>query len=157
MLVLTRKLQEKIRIGDQVTITVLRMKGKAVRLGIEAPTDVAVIRGELIFEQDGEAVGRPGNRAGDNSGKLAVPEIASVAGSATSAGAAESIKDRTEPTWARDTHPHPPTSRTRGVEPNSEVRLARVSRDKAAQFLARTAPATGGPLRSMLDERSKAV
>lgn len=50
MLVLTRKLQEKIRIGDQVTITVLRMKGKAVRLGIEAPLDVNVIRGELCFD-----------------------------------------------------------------------------------------------------------
>ena len=39
MLVLTRKYQEKIRIGDNITITVLRMKGKAVRLGIEAPTE----------------------------------------------------------------------------------------------------------------------
>ena len=37
MLVLTRKYQEKIRIGENITITVLRMKGKAVRLGIEAP------------------------------------------------------------------------------------------------------------------------
>src|SRR4051794_13136366 len=50
MLVLTRKYQEKIRIGDNITITVLRTKGKAVRLGIEAPTDVPVIRGELSFE-----------------------------------------------------------------------------------------------------------
>src|ERR1041385_3050783 len=53
MLVLTRKYQEKIRIGNNITITVLRTKGKAVRLGIEAPTDVPVIRGELSFE--GEA------------------------------------------------------------------------------------------------------
>ncbi len=50
MLVLTRKLNEKIRIGPSITITVLRMKGKAVRLGIEAPQDVSVIRGELCFE-----------------------------------------------------------------------------------------------------------
>src|SRR4051812_18966512 len=49
MLVLTRKYQEKIKIGDNITITVLRMKGKAVRLGIEAPTNVPVIRGELSF------------------------------------------------------------------------------------------------------------
>jgi carbon storage regulator len=54
MLVLTRKYQEKIRIGDNITITVLRTKGKAVRLGIEAPTDVPVIRGELSFEHDSE-------------------------------------------------------------------------------------------------------
>ncbi|NOY42604.1 MAG: carbon storage regulator [Planctomycetes bacterium] len=50
MLVLTRKQNEKIRIGEQITITVLRMKGKAVRLGIEAPSDVNVLRGELVFE-----------------------------------------------------------------------------------------------------------
>ncbi len=40
MLVLTRKQNEKIQIGDQITITVLRMKGKAVRLGIEAPIEM---------------------------------------------------------------------------------------------------------------------
>ena len=50
MLVLTRKQNDKIQIGDQITITVLRMKGKAVRLGIEAPADVNVMRGELVFE-----------------------------------------------------------------------------------------------------------
>src|SRR3954454_5446161 len=55
MLVLTRKYQEKIRIGDNITITVLRTKGKAVRLGIEAPTDVPVIRGELSFEVQPES------------------------------------------------------------------------------------------------------
>src|SRR6187399_3283196 len=54
MLVLTRKYQEKIKIGDNITITVLRMKGKAVRLGIEAPTDVPVIRGELSFVVDSD-------------------------------------------------------------------------------------------------------
>jgi carbon storage regulator CsrA len=51
MLVLTRKYQEKIRIGNDITITVLRTKGKAVRLGIEAPANVPVIRGELKFEE----------------------------------------------------------------------------------------------------------
>ena len=54
MLVLTRKHQEKIRIGDHIVITVLKTKGKTVRLGIEAPTEVPVIRGELSFE--GQAV-----------------------------------------------------------------------------------------------------
>ncbi|MEX0642399.1 MAG: carbon storage regulator [Pirellulales bacterium] len=51
MLVLTRKYQEKVHIGDGITITVLRTKGKAVRLGIEAPPEVPVIRGELTFEE----------------------------------------------------------------------------------------------------------
>lgn len=48
MLVLTRKPHEKIQIGEHVTITVLKTKGKAVRLGIEAPADIAVLRGELV-------------------------------------------------------------------------------------------------------------
>lgn len=51
MLVLTRKPQEKIRIGDDITITVIKTKGKGVRLGIEAPNHVPVLRGELT-EQD---------------------------------------------------------------------------------------------------------
>jgi carbon storage regulator CsrA len=54
MLVLTRKQSESIRIGDSITITVLRMKGKSVRLGIQAPHELTVIRGELAFDQDGE-------------------------------------------------------------------------------------------------------
>lgn len=47
MLVLTRKLQEKICIGNDITVTVLRVKGQQVRIGIEAPRDIRVIRGEL--------------------------------------------------------------------------------------------------------------
>lgn len=47
MLVLTRKLHEKIVIGDNVVVTVLRTKGNSVRLGIEAPRSVKVVRGEL--------------------------------------------------------------------------------------------------------------
>ena len=47
MLVLTRKQQEQIRIGDQVTVTILRIKGNTVRIGIEAPRQVRVVRAEL--------------------------------------------------------------------------------------------------------------
>lgn len=47
MLVLTRKLNEQIRIGDDVTITVIRVKGNTIRLGIEAPRETRVVRGEL--------------------------------------------------------------------------------------------------------------
>ena len=50
MLVLTRKQNEKICIGNEVTITVLRTKGKAVRLGIEAPAQISILRGELVRE-----------------------------------------------------------------------------------------------------------
>lgn len=47
MLVLTRKRGEQIRIGDDIVITVLRVKGQAVRIGIEAPQQHRVIRQEL--------------------------------------------------------------------------------------------------------------
>lgn len=52
MLVLTRKPQEKIRIGDDITVTVIKTKGKGVRLGIEAPGNVPVLRGELAAARD---------------------------------------------------------------------------------------------------------
>lgn len=54
MLVLTRKQSEKIRIGNNITITVIRMKGKSVRLGIEAPNSISVLRGELAFDAKGD-------------------------------------------------------------------------------------------------------
>ena len=47
MLVLTRKLQQQIKIGDSITVTVLRVKGSTVRIGVQAPRDVRVVRGEL--------------------------------------------------------------------------------------------------------------
>jgi carbon storage regulator len=50
MLVLTRKLGENIRIGENVKITVLDLKGGQVKLGIDAPPDIAVHR-EEIFER----------------------------------------------------------------------------------------------------------
>ncbi|REK25714.1 MAG: hypothetical protein DWQ42_10695 [Planctomycetota bacterium] len=47
MLVLSRKSQEKIRIGDSVVVTILAVKGNSVRVGIEAPRDVRIVRNEL--------------------------------------------------------------------------------------------------------------
>jgi carbon storage regulator CsrA len=47
MLVLTRKFQQQIKIGDQITVTILRVKGQTVRVGIDAPREVRVVRGEL--------------------------------------------------------------------------------------------------------------
>ena len=47
MLVLTRKLNERIVIGDNVRITGVGIRGNPVRLGIEAPTEVPILRDEL--------------------------------------------------------------------------------------------------------------
>lgn len=52
MLVLSRKQDQEILIGDQIKITVLKSRGNTVRLGIEAPREVKVVRGELTAETD---------------------------------------------------------------------------------------------------------
>jgi len=55
MLVLTRKLQQQIKIGEEITVTILRVKGNTVRVGVQAPRDVRVIRGELPKNGDNVA------------------------------------------------------------------------------------------------------
>ncbi len=50
MLVLTRKSQETIQIGQNITITIVRVKGRSVRVGIDAPRSVRVVRGELTAD-----------------------------------------------------------------------------------------------------------
>ena len=47
MLVLTRKLGEKIQIGDDINIVIMEVKGKQVKLGIEAPSNIKVHREEI--------------------------------------------------------------------------------------------------------------
>ena len=47
MLILTRKVGESITIGDQVKIYVIEVKGRQVRIGIEAPTETTVHRSEV--------------------------------------------------------------------------------------------------------------
>ncbi len=48
MLVLTRKLNEQIKIGRDITITIVRLKGNVVRVGIDAPKNVRIARSELL-------------------------------------------------------------------------------------------------------------
>ena len=55
MLVLTRKVGESFMIGDDITVTVVRIVGGGVRIGIEAPDDCSVMRQELHeLLEDGE-------------------------------------------------------------------------------------------------------
>ena len=48
MLILTRRVGESLMIGDDVTITVLGVKGNQVRIGVKAPKEVAVHREEIL-------------------------------------------------------------------------------------------------------------
>ncbi len=65
MLVLTRKLRESIIIGDDIRITVVDIRGKQVKVAIEAPRDVSVHRAEVferIQHENGNGMGHaPGN------------------------------------------------------------------------------------------------
>lgn len=56
MLVLSRKPGESLTIGDEVRITVLSISGKQVRIGIEAPNDIAVHREEIYNKIASERV-----------------------------------------------------------------------------------------------------
>lgn len=55
MLILSRKTGQSVHVGDNVTITVLKVRGNSVRIGIEAPNDVRVLRAELPERQPGNA------------------------------------------------------------------------------------------------------
>lgn len=48
MLVLSRKVGERILLGDNIRITVVRVSGGGVRLGIEAPAEISVVREEVV-------------------------------------------------------------------------------------------------------------
>ncbi len=68
MLILTRRVSETVVIGDDVTVTVLGVKGNQVRLGINAPRDVAVHREEIydrIRREQTEKESEPERRVAD--------------------------------------------------------------------------------------------
>ena len=71
MLILTRKSGERITIGDHIRVTVLEIKGKQVRLGIEAPPETKVHREEIFQKIQRE------NRLAARSGAEAVDTLAS--------------------------------------------------------------------------------
>lgn len=65
MLVLTRKPQQSIRIGDSITVNVIRIKGNTIQLGIDAPQDIAIVRSELLEKKPSEEPA--GDRQADDS------------------------------------------------------------------------------------------
>jgi carbon storage regulator len=144
MLVLTRKYQEKIRIGENITITVLRMKGKAVRLGIEAPANVPVVRGELSFEATSSEDDQPVSVEFEadsvefseaelkRSGRL----IAGIAGMSAE--------------WSTDSHPA--ATKSDAKQESVKVGFSRMPRAKVSKLMPKLVSGTA-PLRAMMDQR----
>ncbi len=71
MLILTRRVGETVMIGNEVTVTVLGVKGNQVRIGVNAPKDVSVHR-EEIYERIKREEGQ-GQSADPKGAKLADP------------------------------------------------------------------------------------
>lgn len=59
MLILTRRIGETLMIGNEVTVTVLSVKGNQVRIGIDAPKDVQVHREEVYDRVQQEKMQQP--------------------------------------------------------------------------------------------------
>lgn len=60
MLILTRKPGQTINIGDDIKVTVMEVNGMQVKIGIDAPRDVAVVREEIAGKYDGKGNKKPG-------------------------------------------------------------------------------------------------
>ena len=67
MLILTRRVGESLMIGDDVTVTVLGVKGNQVRVGVDAPREVGVHRQEIYERIRAGQARPPAGQAGDGS------------------------------------------------------------------------------------------
>jgi carbon storage regulator len=65
MLILTRKTDEKIKIGEDITVTIIEVRGEQVKIGVEAPKEVRVFRQEVysLIQAENRAAAAVGSNA----------------------------------------------------------------------------------------------
>ncbi len=108
MLVLSRKLNQSIRIGDNISVSVVRIKGNVIQLGIEAPKDVHVVRSELI-ERDAKRAEQQDNAPSETANAVRPTIIGEDNGeneSDTETGLCAALRVISESTPARPTKHH---------------------------------------------------
>ncbi len=71
MLILTRRVDERIFIGDNITLSVLEIEGNRVRLGLDAPKEVAILREEVHHRYVKDASNDPHHPESDSDKKTA--------------------------------------------------------------------------------------
>lgn len=131
MLVLTRKTDQKIHIGCGITITILRVHGGMVRMGIEAPSDVKILRGELTPTSES-------NRQSPANGK---PSAQDASGSASGVSHPSEDAGETAASGSDDTE-------AGGKSPSGGELLLRLSRHR------RPAPGCGAVPPGFQDQKS---
>ena len=72
MLILTRRVGERLMIGDDITVVILGVKGNQVRIGIDAPKSTPIFREEVIDKMKLEKEMQYGTPAADDAGTLGV-------------------------------------------------------------------------------------
>jgi carbon storage regulator CsrA len=84
MLVLTRKQQESLLIGDNIKVSIVRVRGNSIQLGIEAPKSVRVMRSELLDREQASSLKespagscRSAGTGDDRPGELSASDLAS--------------------------------------------------------------------------------
>ncbi|QTQ11634.1 carbon storage regulator CsrA [Treponema parvum] len=72
MLILARKIDEKIKIGEDITLTIIEVRGDQVKIGVEAPKNIRVFRQEVFdaIQSENKAAVAPENESLDEISKL---------------------------------------------------------------------------------------
>jgi carbon storage regulator len=73
MLILSRKINEKIMIGDDITVSIIEIKGDQIRLGVDAPRNVKIFRQEVLPSIKAE--NRAASESAQNVPFLGIPPV----------------------------------------------------------------------------------